>query len=175
MSSPARKPPAAAASSGFPCEWAIAQPAFESCERVVEVLSVSPLAEDHQLLEHIFSHTNWRLLRATSLSGALSVLRQCAIPVVICECDLAPGTWKDMLQATAELARRPLLIVASRLADDHLWAEALNFGAYDVLEKPFHREEVTRVVRLAWLRWRDLNARPAEGRAAKAAVAGYFW
>ena len=31
----------------------------------------------------------------------------------------------------------PLVIVASHLADDQLWAEALNLGAHDVLAKPF--------------------------------------
>jgi CheY-like chemotaxis protein len=37
----------------------------------------------------------------------------------------------------------PMLIVTSRLADDYLWAEALNLGAYDVLAKPFDASEVS--------------------------------
>jgi DNA-binding response OmpR family regulator len=32
------------------------------------------------------------------------------------------------------------------LADDYLWSEALNLGAYDVLAKPFDVEEVVRTV-----------------------------
>ena len=45
------------------------------------------------------------------------------------------------------------LIVTSRLADDRLWAEALNLGAYDVLAKPFERMELVRSVSSAWLHW----------------------
>ena len=44
-----------------------------------------------------------------------------------------------------------------RVADDHLWAEALNVGAYDVLAKPFDRREVTRTLSSAWLRWQQRN------------------
>lgn len=43
----------------------------------------------------------------------------------------------------------PKLIVASRLADERLWAEVLNLGGYDLLVKPFVADEVQRVVSLA--------------------------
>ena len=43
----------------------------------------------------------------------------------------------------------PLLIVISQLADEHLWAEALNLGVYDVLAKPLDDIEIVRVLSLA--------------------------
>ena len=45
------------------------------------------------------------------------------------------------------------MIVTSRSADERLWVEALNLGAYDVLAKPFDRDEVLRSVSMAWLNW----------------------
>jgi len=39
------------------------------------------------------------------------------------------------------------------VADEQLWAEALNLGAWDVLAKPFVRSEVIRSVKLAWDHW----------------------
>ena len=51
------------------------------------------------------------------------------------------------------MANPPSLIVASRLADDRLWADALTLGAFDVLAKPFERMEVVRSVSSAWLDW----------------------
>jgi DNA-binding response OmpR family regulator len=53
------------------------------------------------------------------------------------------------------------LIVTSRLADEKLWAEALNLGAYDVLAKPFDRQELVRTANLAWLHWRHRHEFPA--------------
>jgi FixJ family two-component response regulator len=74
---------------------------------------------------------------------------------VICECDLEPGNWKDVLDEVLALPQPPCVIVTSRLADDYLWAEALNVGAYDVLAKPFETEEVIRIVSSASRNWRD--------------------
>jgi DNA-binding response OmpR family regulator len=54
----------------------------------------------------------------------------------------------------SKLPDSPVLIVSSRTADERLWAEVLNLGAYDVLVKPFDPTEVSRVVGLAWLNWK---------------------
>ena len=70
--------------------------------------------------------------------------------IVVCERDLSPGTWQHALAETFKLPAPPPLIVSSRLADDFLWAEALNLGVYDVLAKPFNAQEVVRVLHLAW-------------------------
>jgi DNA-binding NtrC family response regulator len=121
--------------------------------RTVTVLSVSPLAEDHFSLQAIFNRSRWELHRADGLVSARAVLSRREIGVVICERDLSPGTWVAMLEEGALLPNAPSLIVTSRLADDRLWAEALNLGAYDVLAKPFERTELVRSVSMAWLHW----------------------
>ena len=121
-----------------------------------EILSVSPFAEDHSALEGILKgatapgrNSTWHLSSTATLSSALTALRREEHPVVVCERDLAPGTWKDLVENIQSLAIPIFVIVTSRLADERLWAEALNFGAYDVLAKPFYPPEVTRVIRLA--------------------------
>jgi DNA-binding response OmpR family regulator len=121
--------------------------------RIVTVLSVSPLAEDYFSLQAVFNHSNRALYQADSLASALAVICRREIGVVICESDLSPGTWIDMLEELRLLRDAPPLIVTSRLADEKLWAEALNLGAYDVLAKPFERRELVRSVNLAWLHW----------------------
>jgi FixJ family two-component response regulator len=88
-------------------------------------------------------------------------------------CERYPGldTWKDVLAQTTLMPHSPLMVVTYRLADGHLWAEALNLGAYDVLAKPFDATEVTRTLSLAWVHWRihdDAAQRPARFKAAGA-------
>jgi DNA-binding NtrC family response regulator len=121
--------------------------------RIVTLLSVSPLAEDYSSLQAVFSHSKRALYKADSIASALAVIRRREIGVVICERDLSQGTWIDMLEKLRHLRDAPPLIVTSRLADEKLWAEALNLGAYDVLAKPFDRKELVRSVNLAWLHW----------------------
>jgi DNA-binding NtrC family response regulator len=137
------------------------------------VLSVSPIAEDHFALEQLLSDTRWpapatapaQLSRTATLTAALVALRRAEYAVAICERDLGDATWKDLLECTRQLMNPPLLIVTSRLADEYLWAEALNLGAHDVLAKPFEPEEVMRVVGLACLRWqRERQPQSPSGR-----------
>ena len=122
--------------------------------RVVTALSVSPNAEDHIGLEAIFSHSNWALFQADEPARAASMIREHGIGVVFCERDLAPGNWTDLILALGRLSPAPPpVIVTSRSADDALWSEALNRGAYDVLAKPYRRDDVVRSVRQAWMHW----------------------
>jgi DNA-binding response OmpR family regulator len=60
-----------------------------------------------------------------------------------------------MLDHLTLLPDPPLLIVTSRLADERLWAEALNLGAWDVLAKPFDADEVIRIIGIACQHWED--------------------
>jgi DNA-binding response OmpR family regulator len=122
----------------------------------IELLAVSASSQDHETLGKILPAPEWTVQRARTVSSAMAQLRKHPrIPLVICERDLWPGTWQDMLLELRRLADPPLLIVASRFADEQLWAEALNVGAYDVLAKPFDPNEVSRTLRLAWSRWQS--------------------
>ena len=118
------------------------------------VLCVSPNDEDCASLEHIFK-SDWTVIASATVASALSVLREMPIPIVICDCDIWSGTWREMLDHIAFLPDPPLLIVTSRLADERLWAEALNLGAWDVLAKPFDKDEVKRIVSIAGRHWQD--------------------
>jgi len=74
-----------------------------------------------------------------------------ATPVVICNYILPDGDWKLILAAVHRMPIRLSLVVSSRLADERLWAEVLNLGAFDLLlGDPFDRHEVLRVVENAW-------------------------
>jgi FixJ family two-component response regulator len=73
--------------------------------------------------------------------------------IVMCEHDLSPGSWKELLDFVQRLPAPPPVIVTSRMADERMWAEVLNLGGYDVLAKPLNSEEVVRTVTSAWSLW----------------------
>lgn len=126
--------------------------------RAVSVLHVCPVEDDQRSLEKIFRHTNWQLQQARSLASAAVFLKQVPVAVILSECDLNPGHWKDLLREIATLPAPPQLIVTSRLADDALWGEVLNLGAYDLLAKPFEFSEVVHAISLAWWHWDSQKA-----------------
>jgi FixJ family two-component response regulator len=77
-------------------------------------------------------------------------LRQYDISAILCAEHLGHGKWIDALDQIGVMPTPPSLIVVSRAADARLWAEALNLGAWDVLEKPLDRREVIRSVKSGW-------------------------
>lgn len=93
-------------------------------------------------------NTRWSVAAADDLPSAASTT-----PIVLCERESDAGTWKDILESIGRFPTPPMLIVASRMADERLWAEALSLGAYDVLSKPYQASEVIRVLSMAWLHW----------------------
>lgn len=128
---------------------------------MITVLSLSPAPDDHAVLERTFRESsltlypNCRLTLHPSqtVAAALAVLRRRRIPIVLCDRDAQPEAWREIVRAGKELSGPPCVIVTSRLADDRLWAELLNDGAFDLLAKPFERSDVIRIVKSAWVHW----------------------
>lgn len=121
--------------------------------RAVTILLVSAHQSDRISLRRILSHPNWKLRVSSNYLDAVAFLQQNRVPVVICDAESADSNWRRLLHTLSDLPDPPILIVSSRLADEYLWAEVLNFGGYDVLPTPFDDGEVQRVIYLAWQFW----------------------
>jgi DNA-binding NtrC family response regulator len=134
----------------------------------VTVFHVGPQDQDLQALADILDRTDWKLCPGTrwnlaateDMRSATARLTKEKVPIVLCERDSVSGSWKDMLESVGKFSAPPVLIVISRTADEYLWAEALNLGAYDVLAKPYHPAEVVRVLSMAWLHWNNRRTVP---------------
>lgn len=127
-----------------------------------EVLAVCPRPEDRIRLHEIFREYHLALHEAVTWRDGAENLARHRPQVVICEARLPDADWKEVLDQTASLRDAPRLIVISSQADESLWAEVLNLGGYDVLPKPLVKDEVARVVGLAWQNWN--NERQRHGR-----------
>jgi FixJ family two-component response regulator len=96
--------------------------------------------------------TNVTMSEGSTCREALYSMASRQVAAILCEALL---DWKELLSYLAEVLEPPLLIVTSRLADQRLWAEALNLGSWDVLTKPFNEAEVRRVVESALHHWSE--------------------
>jgi DNA-binding response OmpR family regulator len=118
-------------------------------ENSVSALLLGTDDRDRQLVKEVFRTSGWQLFEARDRARALRCLSRHSIHVVIAETDVPGWHWKSVLLDLRGLERPPQLIVTSRNADDRLWAEALNVGAYDVLAQPFERAEIERAIESA--------------------------
>lgn len=124
----------------------------------ISVLSVSPVLGDQEALERLLPSPAWTVYEARTMDAANELLHHHQPLLVLCERNLVEGSWRDLLVEINRLPNPPFLIVTTRLADEHFWAEALNFGAYDVLAKPFDSTELTRTLLSACMHRRKTSA-----------------
>ncbi len=128
----------------------------------IAILSVSGDEQSHASLQGVFSQSRWEVVKVANLPAARLALAQKNFSVVVCDCDSIPEPWTELVGHVQSLPLPPAVIITSRVADDSLWSQALNFGAWDVLAKPFRAAEILRSVRYAWERWRNQRRiRPA--------------
>lgn len=122
---------------------------------VARLALVSPFAADHESLQRILNPLISRFHGFFRSRDCLDFLRNHSdVAVVICDESLPDGEWSELMAELASVRLPPIFIVSARLADERLWAEVLNLGAFDLLTAtPFDPEEVIRVTESAWIRW----------------------
>jgi DNA-binding NtrC family response regulator len=111
--------------------------------------------EDHAILRELLEGSPWQIRESHSLRSAVMLLEEHRIPLLMCERDLHPGSWEELLGQVTDFPNPPCVIVVSRQADEDLWVKALSAGAYDVLAKPFNLSELRRTLSDAWQCWHD--------------------
>lgn len=118
--------------------------------RRVSVVLVSSAQERHAVLRQVAKALGWELTQCTTCRAGLERLKQNHPPVVVCDEQLSDGDWKTVMEAVHKLEVRPNVVVVSASPGDSLWAETLNWGAYDLLISPYNAGEAYRLITLAW-------------------------
>jgi hypothetical protein len=93
----------------------------------INAIAILPSQEDRLRLGEIFRHSRWHLDLSGSLNDARGLLNKPHVGVVLTDCHLPDGGWKDVLNdlEPGRLAAPPVIVV-SRSADERLWAKVLN-------------------------------------------------
>jgi DNA-binding NtrC family response regulator len=110
------------------------------------IVFVSASAEEARGLRKIAAGRRWLVVNVPDLIGGQAVIDKLRPQLVVCDTEIeGRGSWRDLLKGQ-DAHPGFALIVASRHADDALWAEVLNLGGSDVLDEPFVVQEVERVI-----------------------------
>jgi DNA-binding response OmpR family regulator len=133
-------------------EWLLKHMGKCAVARATMVAAFRP-DEDRRDLKRIVGPCEWKLIWTDTCAGAVEEVRQSSAPIIISGRVFPDGEWRDIWNRLRTHPAPPMFILASRLADDALWAEALNLGAYNLVLKPFRPEEVIRTVHGALMAW----------------------
>lgn len=110
------------------------------------ILFASGHREDARQLSQMLHALPLVLDYVGTLRQARAKLQRENYDVVLTEASLPDGNWLDVLHLARETPRDLEVIVTDPQADAHLWSEALNRGAYDLLAQPFYEPEVRRIL-----------------------------
>ncbi len=111
---------------------------------------LTPSAREADLVARLARPAHIRIYHATRLQEAEALLAGKHSRILLTNAAFPGGDWKDALSAAAHLSRPAALVVASAAADDRLWIEVLERGAYDLILKPFRASELCRILENAY-------------------------
>lgn len=119
----------------------------------VTILVVSCSERQHTVLRRMLGLIPWSVHHAYDRETALTLLRRERIGVVLCDRNLADGSWRDVLEDTSEFPVPPRLVVMAEEADVSFCAEVLGVGGHEVLLVPVRLGELVGAGLSAWRSW----------------------
>ncbi len=102
--------------------------------------------EDYQLAARYLDAGHVRVLRAASIEQADLLLADGHCRVLLTEAAFPGGTWQDAMALKRTRHPGAVLVVAAESADEGLWLDVLEEGAFDLIVKPFAADELLRVL-----------------------------
>ena len=107
------------------------------------VILATPFARDLQYLRQLIEEKQMEPVAAGAYREVLAAIGRFGAMAVVCDESLQ---WRDLLSRLAEDCDPPRMIVVAAASSQGLWAEVLSLGGFDVLTKPFLKNEVERVL-----------------------------
>jgi DNA-binding NtrC family response regulator len=110
------------------------------------------VVDDERLLRWSLTETlaehGWQVFEAGDAAEALTILRQAphAVDVVLLDLHLPDSADLSLLAAIRRIAPRTTVILMSAFARPEIVREALDLGAFRVVNKPFDMEDISDLV-----------------------------
>ena len=108
----------------------------------ISVLLATDCKRDRNSLEAILKGTPWALIETASRTEAMRFLRQTTASIVLCDRDLQDRPWQQTMLALLSVRRKTCFILLSSVGESNLRNEVVYRGGFDVLVRPFRKEQV---------------------------------
>lgn len=111
------------------------------------VMLLSHSDEERSPLRGLFADAGWTVYEGEYLADLVDQVYRGWKGVVISDFALPDASWRKILSSMRSGCE---LIVTSHLADDRMWSELLDAGAFDLFAYPLDTVEMLRVAGAAW-------------------------
>ena len=116
----------------------------------IPLLILTSREEDLGELNELLVDSAWELARVPQLEDAAAALKSTAVPVLIFDRDAAGAAWKETVKRLVKSRRHACIVLLSNVSDQYLWDEVVQQGGFDLLTRPFRREQVLSTLLFAY-------------------------
>jgi DNA-binding NtrC family response regulator len=116
----------------------------------VPLLLVTSRPEDVKELASILEETPWELSNASHLEDPSAALKCAAVPIVLFDRDRAGACWQVTMRRLVKSRRGACVVLLSNVSDQYLWDEVVQHGGFDLLARPFRKEQVLSTLMFAY-------------------------
>ena len=116
----------------------------------IPLLIVTSRAKDVEELASILSETPWTLTDASPLEDPSIALKGAAVPILLFDRDAAGASWQTAMNRMIKSRRGACVVLLSSVADQYLWDEVVHQGGFDLLTRPFRKEQVLSTLTFAY-------------------------
>jgi|ERR1035437_4519119 FixJ family two-component response regulator len=116
----------------------------------IPLLIVTSHTEDVEELKSILRETPWELTDASHLEDPSAALKGAAVPILLFDRDSAGACWQVTMRRLIKTRRGVCVVLLSSVADQYLWDEVVQHGGFDLLTRPFRKEQVLSTLMFAY-------------------------
>jgi DNA-binding NtrC family response regulator len=120
---------------------------------IVETVLATTQKEDLTGLGAALMGSAWKLITVPTCKEAAWTIRRLRVPIVLCDLRLEDQPWQIMLRKLRSARHGSCVIFLATEADRVLSIEVARHGGFDLLVRPFDREQVFQSLLLAYSRY----------------------
>jgi FixJ family two-component response regulator len=107
----------------------------------IPLLIVTSRQSDIEELAELLRDTSWQVERVL-LPAAPDALKTADVPIMLFDRDAAGPDWRARMKRLVTSRRNACVVLLSSVTDQYLWEEVVHHGGFDLLTRPFRKEQV---------------------------------
>ncbi len=116
----------------------------------IVLLSANP--EVRITFRRIFDDSGWSIRESKAIVRLADAIDSAWMGVLLTDYTLPDGNWRTAMAVAKKVAFACETVVTSRIADERMWAEVLNLGAFDLIPQPIDPADALGLCTGAWRR-----------------------
>jgi DNA-binding NtrC family response regulator len=120
----------------------------------IQIVLASTHAGDRETLESLLAGSPWELVAVANVGETVKALHRVSVPIVLCDQNLDDQPWHETVRALIKARRKTSVTVLTNAGGAGLWAELARRGGFDLLARPFERDQVFATLMCAYAQYR---------------------